>query len=97
MYAQNLPPSRKLGVWEISPIFSAYGDGLPSSLRLGSSYEEKNDGGGGYLQEKLAPVTGQPTRMPLGCHWDDLDFKAAEMAVEEDVAHDWDSIISNKI
>ena len=45
MYAQNLPPSRKLGVWEISPIFPAYGDGLPSSLRLGSSDEEKKWGG----------------------------------------------------
>ena len=42
-------------------------------------------------------MTGQPTRMPLGRHWDDLDFKAADMAVGEDVAHDWDSIISNKI
>ena len=46
MYAQNLPPSRKLGVWEISPIFPAYGDGLPSILRLGSSYEEKIVRGG---------------------------------------------------
>ena len=42
-------------------------------------------------------MTGQRTRMPLGRHWDDLDFKAADMAVGEDVAHDWDSIISNKI
>ena len=29
--------------------FPAYGDGLPSSLRLGSSYEEKKVRGGGYL------------------------------------------------
>ena len=35
--------------------------------------------------------------MALGCLWDDLDFKAADMAVGEDMAHDWDFIISNKI
>ena len=56
MYAQNLPPSRKLGVWEISPIFPAYGDGLPSSLRLGSSYEEKNEGGGTAIYRKNWPL-----------------------------------------
>ena len=42
-------------------------------------------------------MNGEPTRMPLGHHWDDLDFKAADMAVGEDVAHDSDSIIRNRI
>ena len=66
MYAQNLPPSRKLGVWEISPIFPAYGDGLPSILRLGSSYEEKKMKGGAAIYRKIWPMGD----WGLGCHWD---------------------------
>ena len=35
--------------------FPAYGDGLPSSLRLGSSYEEKKSEGGGLFIGKIGP------------------------------------------
>ena len=70
MYAQNLPPSRKLGVWEISPIFPAYGDSLPSSLRLSSSYEEKKWGDTAIYRKNWPlcdwTATGMPTGSPLG-------------------------------
>ena len=60
----------------ISYIFPAYGDGLPSSLRLGSNYEGKKSEEGQLFIRKIGPC-GPPT----GTDW----------AIGEDVAYDWDS------
>ena len=66
--------------------FPAYGDGLPSSLRLGSSYEEKKVRRRRLFIEKASSCETRPPK--LGRHW---IATRTDWAVGEDVAHGWDS------
>ena len=55
MYAQNLPPSRKLGVWEISPIFSRVWRWPSFKLEVGFKLYRKNSEGEGIFIGKIGP------------------------------------------